>query len=519
LNNYKKHHMVAIFRHSLLACLFLLALAIPSMGQTPVYNEYEVGKLRAFLDQPSAVAGKTNGVQLNPNYNPNNPSTFSGVTWSNDLINKQVLEIGWSQKELAGTLDLSDFTKLDTFLGYTNKIGSANFSGNSLLKYLFIGFNNLTYLNISGCTELRSLSCYYNDLVSVDLRSVNKITSLSLYGNKLSSIDLSNNTELVTLDLSYNKFSGINLSANTKLRGLTLSNNELTSIDLSMQTMLTSLYISNNRLFAIDLSNNTSLEYVICNGNAMKLSNLPIFSKLTSFTYAPQAQMIIGKDVTVDGIIVKNLNVDEVVDLSSELTLNGKTTTYVWRRISDGAVVTPTTSIDGKFTFGREFEGQGFYCEMSNEQFPDFVGNNKFRTCDIYIGSTVTKYNTDEVTKLKAFLNQPSSVAGKTNGQQVNDAYNPNDPSTFGVTWTTGLEKQVEGLYWSSKNLSGDLDLSNFTRLERVNVGFNQLKTVNVNSCAMLSSFLVRGNQLTSVDVSGCSQLSWFECQSNIWHR
>lgn len=174
-------------------------------------HAYEVGKLRAFLDQPSAVAGKTNGKQENANYNPNDPSTYFGVAWSNDAANKRVTSVNWNSDGLGGTLDLSGFMAITKIDVCNNSLSSVDLSNCTSLQDVVVAVNKLTNLNLAGCSAITSLSFGENELGSIDLSTLVNLTSI--YGVQ-------------------NKLTAISLPANTKLKYLSLGNNQLTSLDV-----------------------------------------------------------------------------------------------------------------------------------------------------------------------------------------------------------------------------------------------------------------------------------------------
>jgi Leucine-rich repeat (LRR) protein/ribosomal protein L31 len=520
------------------------------------YNLDEVAKLKAFLNKPSTIADKTNGQQVNAAYNPNDPSTY-GVTWIG-VIEKRVQYIDWSEKGLSGDLNLSNFMDLGRVYLTSNQLKTANFSGCTNLQSLELDINQLTSIDVSGCRRLDWFRCQYNKLTSLNVSSLTELATLEAFSNSLVELNLSSNTRLSRLDCgnnqlarldvsgcsqlvlvrcSNNKLTSLNissqrkltfldvqnnslkeldLSTNTLLSELGCANNQLTSLNIGSLTKLTSLDVQSNLLKELDLSTNTLLSSLNCSNNQFKFSSLPVKSSLTTYNYSPQALVLIGKDITVSGSTFKHVGVNESIDLSSEATIEGKSTIFVWKKRSDGSEVKPINSEGAKFTFDASLAKETIYCEMRNDAFPKFTGNDCLKTVDVTVGNSFDTYNAYEVGKLRAFLDQPSAVADKINGQQVNSAYNPNDPSTFGVTWTkVAYEKRVENISWTLKKLSGDLNFSNFTQLSSFYVYNNQLKTANLSGCTILNNLQVDNNQLTIVDVSGCGQLSCFECQYN----
>jgi len=414
------------------------------------YDEYEVGKLKAFLDQPSSEAGKTNGQKVNAAYDPNDPSTF-GVTWTSVALDKKVTNIYWSNKGLKGDLDFSNFMQLTD---------------------LYAPYNQLITLEVIGCIVLKDLVIQENQLTSIDISNCNQLGNFNCRNNKLATINVSSLAKLTYLDVS---------------------NNSLASLDLSGNALLTSL---------------------ICFYNQLKFSTLPVKSSLTNYSYIPQGLVIIGRDTTNAGNTFKYVGIGKTIDLSSEASINGNPTTFVWKKTSDNSVVTPVTSVGGMFTFGSNLAGQTIYCEMSNATFPKFSGNDVLKTVGVVVGNDC--YNAYEVEKLKVFLNQPSAVAGKSNGQQVNADYNENDPSTFGVWWSSSsLNKKVESISWVVKSLAGTLDCSNFSLLKYIFVWDNKLIGLNVDGAISLITLDVNSNLLASLNLSSNTKLTELGLRQN----
>lgn len=130
--------------------------------------------------------------------------------------------------------------------------------------------------------------------------------------------------------------------------------------------------------------------------------------------------------------------------------------------------------------------------------------------------NTNPTYDTSETAQLKAFLNLDSAEAGKTNGQQLNAAYDENDPSTWtGVVWSTSSPYHVTQLNWASHSLKGDLILSDFTSLIDVYLEDNSLSSVDFSGDTALETIHLNENNLTSLDFSGLSSLDSAWCAGN----
>ncbi len=182
----------------------------------------EVERIRAFLEQTDET-GVSNGFKLNPNYDPDDVSTWLGIVWKDNRAER----IEWPGLGLCGTLDLSGFSEL---------------------LYLSLDGNLLDTLNLNGCAKLRELTCGSNRLASVDLLGC---------------------TELEDLNVSYNALNILNLDTNPELRALNCANNAISVLSLLDKSMLTALDFTNNMLTRADLSQNSHLALLRSGGNPL----------------------------------------------------------------------------------------------------------------------------------------------------------------------------------------------------------------------------------------------------------
>ena len=93
---------------------FMFCAAICSQAQR--ISKDELKSLQVFLNQP-AVEASTNAEALKIS-NINNPASWEGVK----IENGNITEIHWSNKKLAGTLNLSGFKNLQKIDISKNKI-------------------------------------------------------------------------------------------------------------------------------------------------------------------------------------------------------------------------------------------------------------------------------------------------------------------------------------------------------------------------------------------------------------
>ncbi|MDE6308899.1 MAG: hypothetical protein K2L81_01755, partial [Muribaculaceae bacterium] len=113
------------------------------------------------------------------------------------------------------------------------------------------------------------------------------------------------------------------------------------------------------------------------------------------------------------------------------------------------------------------------------------------------------KVDKKEVKQLQAFLAQTSEKGG-TNAQALNIS-DLNSPATWeGVTVADG---HVTAIEWKDKKLGGDLALTGFTALTKVDVSRNALKSLNVSGDAALVDLNASRNKLTNINTTGCAAL------------
>jgi Leucine-rich repeat (LRR) protein len=272
-------------------------------------------------------------------------------------------------------LDLSNNTELTELSCGSNKLTQLDISKNIELNDLNCGYNQLTEFDVSKNTDLKELSCGSNKLTQLDISKNTKLTSLVCDYNQLTELDVSKNIELTGLNCRGNRLTHFDVSKNTKLTGLYCGYNKLTELDVSKNIKLTSLSFDGNILTKIDISKNPELTYLDCQRNKFSFTELwNIKSNLSidaQFDYEPQNK-IFNK---------QNLKQNAVIDYSLELTVNGKTTNFVWYNAISNSEVDETSvqkTEDGKFKFLKY--GQ-YYCKMTNAEFEDL----ELQTNTIYI--------------------------------------------------------------------------------------------------------------------------------------
>lgn len=131
----------------------------------------------------------------------------------------------------------------------------------------------------------------------------------------------------------------------------------------------------------------------------------------------------------------------------------------------------------------------------------------EIQTKNVYLlNDNIISYNKNETACLSIFANQNSNLSILN--------WNLDDPSTWtGITWNE--DGNVEGIDLSFKNLSGSLDLSNFSSLKRLDATGNNLTSLNLDNCSSLEEIDCSFNKLTALDLSDCTNLTSVTCCYN----
>lgn len=260
----------------------------------------------------------------------------------------------------------------------------------------------LTKIDLTKAVELRHLSLRNSELYEIDLRYNRDLRSLALTGNHfganfslqgingisaksmLSDIDLSNNEMTAVtlndtrsirhLNLSHNKFDSFGYKEFEYIKSFDISYNRLSTINAVYMSSADLVDVSHNLLTEISLPTEGSVKELNLNDNLFTLADIPEKPALTAiYRYAPQAEL--QMPVKAPG-----------ADLSAQnRVIDGKGTVFVWKTV-DGFVLTEGTDyrvVNGGTTFLASMVGKKVYCEMTNPAFPDFNGDNVFRTTTI----------------------------------------------------------------------------------------------------------------------------------------
>ena len=387
-------------------------------------------------------------------------------------------------------------------------------SKNTALKYLYCYSNQITSLDVSKNTALTYLDCCFNQLTSLDVSQNTSLAILYCYNNQLTTLDVSQNTYLAILYCDNNQLTTLDVSQNTSLEQLYCYNNPLTTLDVSKNTALEYLYCNSNKLTTLDVSQNTALTQLYCYNNQLRFSTLPLRQpSWTDYYYSPQAKLSLPKT---------EYELNEEIDLSSQLTAGGNTTVYTWKTAGGITLVKDVdyTESNGKFTFLKQ-SGDYFYCEMTNATFPDLT----LTTENISIPQTepaITMTTTTPAGSTFSFEiaatadNSPIQVDWGS-GTLASYTIGTNNSTVSGTL--TGSDIKIYGvginyLDLYDKKLTS-LDVTNNTALTKLSCGDNQLTTLNVTNNTVLINLACSNNQLTSLDVTQNAALIDLYCGYN----
>ena len=276
-------------------------------------------------------------------------------------------------------IDLSQAPELASLNLQGNKFAALDLRANAKLNRVVLNDNLLTSIQLP--TTVTYLNLEGNKLTAFDPAGLPELTYLRIGLNQLTSLDVSRNLKLASLYANENKLSTFKLGPNAQPNlVVNLWKNELTSLDLRGAAGIgrtgSRLFVHDNQLTEILYD---SLATANLAGNRFTLATIPT-ARIASLTYAPQRDMA----VAVDGL---------VIDLSSQATVAGQTTTFKWYR-ADRTVIDPSeyTEQNGRFTFNQAIEGA--FCAMTNPAFPRFTTQYPFKT----VGVTFNPSSIDKAT-------------------------------------------------------------------------------------------------------------------------
>jgi hypothetical protein len=346
---------------------------------------------------------------------------------------------------------------------------------------------DLYALNLDWNRSLVNLTLNGNHFSSFSLASddnqayaKNALTNVDLSDNQMSTFTWNENFTVEHLNLSNNQLSSLSLSKNTKIETIDISNNKFDYLNAADCSALTSLNISHNLFTSIALPTESVLTELILNDNQFTLATLPKETEDFvggNYVYAPQSDYQLPKK-------------GPGANLSSQALDN--TTTYVWKTqtgetLTEGVDYTMNVlsdGLNGRFSFINT-EAGNVYCEMSNAAYPDFAGENIYRTSMIEAAE------------------MPANV--------IATFVTANDDEEVNLTLTSLTANNSVFVDWSGENDLTQYELGttyrNFTATTKANA---TVKVYSYDNPSGISVFSLRGATLKSMDASAMTQLICF---------
>jgi len=452
----------------------------------------------AILNSPSIEMTTSNTVE----------SSFSFIIRS--AANNSTAFVDWGD----GTLTTHNVFTSNSYISGTLKGSTIKVFGDGIV-YIDVNSKNLSNINVTKCPSLKYFFCNGNQLTSIDVSKNIALINLNCSYNRLTSLDVSNNTLLWNLDCDNNTFPSLDVTKNTALAKLDCGRATLCSLDITKNTALTELYCAANNLTQLDVSKNTSLSIincyenkltslaldnistiteVRCYGNNLFFSTLPVKQITWSvYSYSPQAKMVLQK---------KNYTLTETIDLSSQLSINGNTTTYTWRTKSGQTLANGSdyTESNGTFSFIKG-KVDSIYCELRNSSFPALVLETSAIKIPFPTVPNISMVTSNAINSSFSFIIR--SIL---------------DNTTAYVDWGDGTTTSYN-IFSSNSYISGTLKGSTIKvfgdGLVYIDVNSKNLSTINVTNCPSLKYFFCNGNQFTSIDISKNIALINFNCSYN----
>ena len=375
---------------------------------------------------------------------------------------------GTNGNGLVTTSKISGVTTLNiTNLGISNLQGIEDFSA---LTSLTARFNNLTSVDLSSNTNLTYLDLLENSLSAIDVQFNTALTyldvgSLDKIGkrNLLTSIDVSMNTALTSLGVAFNDLNTLDVSLNTSLEVLGCAGNSLSNLNLATNTLLTRLTCSRNNITSLNLSNNNNLENITCDNN----------TGMTTLTLPPSAPL-----TRLDCYSTNNTG------MLTSLNLNSY------------------TNLEVLWCYGNNLAGTLDLSNNVNLQNVD-CGNNNLTAINM----------PNDLDTLFRFLcdNNNLSTLDISNNPYLDRLECFNNPNLSSIVLPTSNKMYI--LKANNCNLTGDLDFSSLPVLYELELGNNNISSINLSNNFDLFELQIWSNPITNLNLSNNIALYYLDCE------
>ncbi|MDE6296529.1 MAG: hypothetical protein K2L89_01670 [Muribaculaceae bacterium] len=433
-----------------------------------------------------------------------------------------------------GRINTSDFTQathISQLVINNTAMKEIDLQWNNLLTYLNLDNNALTSLNLSGATPR-----YEKNLLS----------DISAANNKLSSVYINIRAVLRNLNLSGNLISELPLDGCFDIEKINVADNRLTTLDLNDCMGLTTLDCSNNLLTSLPVPYYCPLKDLNISYNNVTFANLAPVGSYETYIYAPQNKVQLPTKAP-SANLRNYLFTDD----------KGQSTAFAWYTVEGNTLLTSDQieEDNGAFRFLDTELGE-VYCSMTHPAFPDFSGENTYRTTDVLAAEMPKNVFCSFTTTSASLANL--SFAGTENGTTIyidwkgngnleqyilKDtytrytasvpantevkcySYDENDNMTvFSVDKVNVSKldaskmKQLINFSWTGNDLSkAEVKYPQSEGLQELNLNSSQLSAIPVDGDAYpaLKMLNMSGNNLTSVDLTPFPTLQLFYGSAN----
>ena len=492
------------------------AIQLASLGDAGSPLKMSVGILGATAANPVTVKvdlgdGNTTPFQIKDE-RPATANIVTTRTGAGDIIvyvpqDKYVTSLE-SDGQYIDNIDLSALTELRTLTLKRANLTTIDLSYNNKLEKLDLSQNQLRRVDLRGPSsyfnksKLSDINVSYNQIDSLLFNTIYGVTKLNVSHNKLNKLDLKDADNLRMLDISHNKFTRLLLNHSELIEDVNVSNNELTEVKIPPVAPIKKLNVS---------------------GNYFTLANMPNDFGLTrgNFIYAPQHVLQISTS-------------SPGIDLSEQnITKNGATTNFVWKK-KDGSSLQlgkdyTITNGSAKFT---NLALDSIYCEMTHPAYPDFEGQNVFKTTNVHpiafpkyeLASFTTVNQTDSVV-----LSLASYVPGKsvyfewggngnvtqyTLGEKYKIFQAKSKANTKVRVLVAEADDKVKVFSVANVNMT-DVDLTGLKEAKLIAVTRAGLTSIKLPAAPNLTDLNLEGNELTDINLSAFPNLNFISLTGN----
>ena len=492
------------------------AIQLASLGDAGSPLKMSVGILGATAANPVTVKvdlgdGNTTPFEIKDE-RPATANIVTTRTGAGDIIvyvpqDKYVTSLE-SDGQYIDNIDLSALTELRTLTLKRANLTTIDLSYNNKLEKLDLSQNQLRRVDLRGPSsyfnksKLSDINVSYNQIDSLLFNTIYGVTKLNVSHNKLNKLDLKDADNLRMLDISHNKFTRLLLNHSELIEDVNVSNNELTEVKIPPVAPIKKLNVS---------------------GNYFTLANMPNDFGLTrgNFIYAPQHVLQISTS-------------SPGIDLSEQnITKNGATTNFVWKK-KDGSSLQlgkDYTITNGSAKF-INLALDSIYCEMTHPAYPDFEGQNVFKTTNVHpiafpkyeLASFTTVNQTDSVVLSLASYIPGKSVyfewGGNGNVTQytLGDKYKIFQAKSKANTKVRVLvaeaDDKVKVFSVANVNMT-DVDLTGLKEAKLIAVTRAGLTSIKLPAAPNLTDLNLEGNELTDINLSTFPNLNFISLTGN----